>query len=254
LRRFPFPSALACVLSLSSVLGCEAPANALDPGQVLGIDHVLGEPGPIPLGQQPGPVPVLGGQPVVGDTCHSDDPQHICLAVKYVVYRDSTGAAIVDQATAINNIRAVNQIWNQCNIGFQIEQYVPVIPADYQLNYRTANFTELDDIRTTFDDDTTLLLVTTGTWDRTGTLGNSGANAWTSMPGGGPYGAVLERPVGTFSNIIGHELGHYMNLLHLSNNLDVMNPIIYTNSTQVNSGQCTTARAAASFFWAKMYR
>ena len=246
--------AFACALSFS-ILGCEAPsANALDPGQVLGRDHVVGMPGPIPSGHEPAPGPVAGNPPVIGDSCHSDDPAHICLAVKYVVYRDSADEPVVSQQSAIANIRTVSHLWAQCNLGFQIDQWLAIRPSDYQLQYQTANYTELDDIRNSFDDDTTLLIATTGTWNRAGTLGNTSANAWTSMPGGGPYGAILERPVGTFANIIGHELGHYLNLLHVSDNTDLLNPIIYTNSTKLTADQCTTARAAAGFFWSRMYR
>jgi hypothetical protein len=252
LRRLSI--ALACAVSVVVFVGCEAPANALDPGQVLGRDHVVGQPGPIPSGHEPGNNPAPGPQIIVGDSCHSDDPSRICLAIKYVVYSDSTGAPVVSQANAINNIRSVNQVWRQCNLGFQIDQWLVVRPSDYQLQYQTANYPELDDIRNSFDDDSTLLLVTTGTWNRAGTLGNTSANAWTAMPGGGPYGAILERPVGTFANIIGHELGHYLNLLHVNDTLDLLNPIIYTNSTKLTPDQCNTARAAAGFFWARMYR
>jgi hypothetical protein len=75
------------------------------------------------------------------------------------------------------------------------------------------------------------------------------------MPGGGgPFGAILERPVASFANIIAHELGHYLNLYHVSDATDIMNPIIYSSSTKLTSSQCATARSAASFFWSKMYR
>ena len=97
-------------------------------------------------------------------------------------------------------------------------------------------------------------LVTTGTWDRSGSLGETTANAWTSMPGGGPYGSVLERPVGLNSHLIAHEIGHYMNLVHVSDSGAMMNPIIYSTSNRISATQCKTARSAALYFWAQMIR
>lgn len=252
MSRVPF--ALLCAFSIATFVGCETPANALDPAQILGRDHVIGEPGPIPSGHDSSPDPVPGPKPSIGESCHSSDPKHVCLSIKYVVYRDATGAPVVDAGNAVSNVRAINQVWSQCNLGFQIDQYLAVRAVDYQLSYQTANMSELDEIRTTFEDSSSLLVVTTGPWDRSGTLGSTSANAWTSMPGSGPYGVVLERSVGTFANIIGHELGHYLNLLHVTDSTDLLNPIIYSNSTRLNQDQCNTARAAASFFWSKMYR
>jgi hypothetical protein len=252
LSRIKF--ALACALSVSAFVGCEAPANALDPGRaLLGRDHIVGEPGPIPGGHESGGHP-SAVVPAIGDSCHTDDPKRICLGLKYVVYRDSSGEPVLSAQNAVNNVRAINGIWNQCSIAFQIDHFEAVKPADHDLRYQTANYPELDDIRNAFGDDSTLLIATTGTWDRTGSLGNTGANAWTAMPGGGPYGAVIERPVATFANIIAHELGHYLNLLHVGDTTDIMNAIIYTTSTKLSEKQCSTARAAAAFFWSKAFR
>lgn len=247
------PLVLAFAIGASSLvgpLGCES-ANALDPGQALGRNRVVGEPPAKEPGNVPVPIPIT---PALGESCHSDDPKRICLGLKYVVYRDSTGEPVVTPQSAVNNVRAINAIWGQCNIAFQIDRFSPVKPVDYELRYQTGNYSELEDIRNTFEDSSALLIVTTGTWDRTGSLGNTGANAWTAMPGGGPYGAILERPVGTFSNIIAHEIGHYLNLLHVQDKTDIMNPIIYSSSTKLTEAQCNTARSASSFFWHKMYR
>ena len=163
-----------------------------------------------------------GGSPsaispaLVGESCKSSDPNHICLAVKYIVYGDASGRTPISSAQAAENIKVINKIWGQCNIGFQIESYEKVDPTKYHLIYSTTNLTELDDIRSAFEDSQHLLIVTTGSWNRTGTLGRTSANAWTSLPGSGPYGAVLEAGVSTFGNILAHELGHYLNLDHFS--------------------------------------
>ncbi|MGK5082624.1 matrixin family metalloprotease, partial [Bdellovibrionota bacterium FG-1] len=194
------------------------------------------------------------GAPIVGDSCQSSDPQHLCVALKYVPYLDGNGAPVVTSAQAIANVTAINKVWAQCNIGFQIDEFVPANPKDFGFSFQTANLSELDPIRTAFDDDHTLLVVTTGTWNRSGTLGNTGANAWTNMPGSGPYGAILEQPVGTNANIVAHELGHYLNLDHVSNLPQLMNPIIYDTSTQLTATECATARSAVTGYWKKMMR
>jgi hypothetical protein len=172
----------------------------------------------------------------------------ICLGLKYVVYRDPEGVPVVSKSDALANIEAINRVWDRCRIGFQIEEYLPVSPSEYKLNFTTRNSVELDEIRKSFDRDGDLLVVTTGKWDRRGTLGSSTANAWTAMPGMGPFGAILEAPVGRFANIIAHELGHYLNLEHVNDASDLMNPIIYGNSTVLTRNQCDTAYTSASRF------
>lgn len=223
-----------------------------DPHKVLGLDHLQGMPGLIPPGSS-GNNRGVGGK-VTGESCVSSDPNHVCLALKYVSYQTESGQAIISADAAVENVKQINKLWAQCNLGFQIETYVAANPAAYGLNYSTANYTELDQIRNSFLDDHTLLVVTTGDWNRAGTLGSTGANAWTSLPDGPPYGAVLEKPVGSFANIIAHELGHYLNLQHVSDNGDLMNPIIYESSTHLGANQCEEARLAATYWWQNMLR
>ena len=174
--------------------------------------------------------------------------------MKYVSYENDSGSAIVDQATTLANLQTINQLWGQCNIAFQIDTVQAVNPSQSGLEFSPANTSELDDIRSAYADNKTLLVVTTGTWNRSGSLGSTPANAWTAMPGGGPYGSVLEQPVGNYGNIVAHELGHYLNLDHVSDTSDLMNPIIYANSTSLYPSQCNTARSAANYFWTSMLR
>ncbi len=188
----------------------------------------------------------------VGDSCVTSDPNHICLGLKVVAYQDSAGVATLSQAVAISDVQAINSVWNQCNLGFQINQFEQADPVHYGLSYQPANLSELNPIRSALDETNTLLVVITGPWNRTGTLGSTGANAWTNMPGYGPFGAVLEKSVANYPNIIGHELGHYLNLDHVSDTSNLMNPIIYTSSMQLSSGQCATARSAAASYWTAM--
>lgn len=210
-------------------------------------------PGPSSVRDQRDRAPQAITAPI-GESCSSGDPNKLCLAIRYVAYQNGGGDPTVSESEAIENIRKVNRVWEACEIQFQIDEYIPVAPGDYDLKYRTANSSELSAIRRAFASARALLVTTTGAWDRAGTLGRTGANAWTSMPGAGPFGVVMEEPVATYSNIIGHELGHYLNLGHTSDKANLMNPIIYTSSTKIYQSQCTEARSAAAFFWKRMLR
>jgi hypothetical protein len=189
-----------------------------------------------------------------GTSCHSDDPSHVCLGMKYVVFKDSSGKPVVSKEEAAANVQQINDVWKQCSLGFQIDEFVEATPKDAGLNYNTADYTELDDIRKKFEDDKTLLVVTTGSWDRNGSIGSTGANAWTSMPGESLYGAILEKSVGTFGNIIAHELGHYIGLDHADDTSNLMNPVIYDKSKGLSKSQCDTARKTTADFWQRMLR
>jgi hypothetical protein len=191
---------------------------------------------------------------IIGPSCQSRDPTYLCLALKYVVYKDFSEKLVTHQKVAIKNIYKINQIWKSCRIGFQIEKFYPALPKKYQLRYQPADEFELTDIRKGFQEESTLLVVTTGKWNRSRSLGSSLANAWTSLPGEPPYGAILERPVAGFANIIAHELGHYLNLLHVNDSSDLMNAVIYEDSEQLTVSQCSSARLATLAYWQRMLR
>lgn len=190
----------------------------------------------------------------VGPTCVAQDQTKICLGLKYVVYQDSGGKAVASTTDALNDLTKMNQIWAQCGIAFQIEEFTPVDPTRSGLAFNTANIGDLDAIRNAYGESGRLLVVTTGAWNRSGTLGQTSANAWTAMPGGGPYGAILEAAVSTYGPIYAHELGHYLNLEHVSDASDVMNPVIYTTSAKLTASQCSTARSTALGYWSAMTR
>jgi hypothetical protein len=193
------------------------------------------------------------GPKTVGASCHSDDRSIVCLALKYLVYSDSNSRAVIDQNGAIQNIQNINKIWSACKIQFQIDKFIAVDPRMYDLNFNSQTFAELDTIRRTFEDGDTLLVVTSGEW--VGSLGSSSANAWTQMPGGvGPFGSIFESSVATYSNIYSHELGHYLDLAHVNDTSNAMNPVIYTSSTSLYASQCRTATSAAQNYWGNMLR
>ncbi len=186
--------------------------------------------------------------------CERSDPDQLCLALKYSVYKNRAGQPVVSMAEAIENVREIDRVWSQCKVEFEIESFDPVDPIRDELNFRPSDTGELDVIRRRLEDPDHLLLVTTGTWNRAGSLGGSGANAWTAMPGENLYGAILEKPVGRFGNIIAHELGHYLNLDHVNDAQSLMNPIIYDHSTYLSPFQCQSARWAIRNYWQKMVR
>lgn len=190
----------------------------------------------------------------VGDTCKSDDPNHICLALKYVVYQEPTGDPLLTQAEVSNNLIGINQLWKQCNLSFQVDEFLTANPDTYGLQFHPSDNSELDGIRSSFGNESMLLVVTTGSWNRNGSLGSTPANAWTSMPGDDLLGSILEGPVDTFSNIVAHELGHYLSLAHVEDAGDLMNPIIYDSSVILSEDQCSDARTASQSYWQKMLR
>ena len=209
----------------------------------------------------PAPTPTTSPAPTpsptsttVGSSCHSSNSDILCTGLKYVVYTDSKKKPVVTQSQAISNLTVMNKIFAQCQIAFQIDEFLAVDPTLYNLTFNTANDYELDNIRKVFDDSTHLLVVTTGTWNRNGSLGNTGANAWANMPGDSDMGAILEAAVGTYSNIITHEIGHYLNLDHANDSSNLMNPVIYDTSTGLTASQCREARNTINVYWKRMIR
>jgi hypothetical protein len=174
--------------------------------------------------------------------------------MKYVVYADSSGNSVVSRDALVSNVAVIDMLWSQCNLGFQIDDLVVADAVSYGLNFNPSNNEELDQARSVFSTSDEILVITTGTWNRAGSLGSTGANAWANMPGSYVTGVVMEAPVGAYPNLIAHELGHYLNLGHASDSTNVMNPIIYSNSTQISEQQCASARAAARYWWSSMLR
>ncbi len=205
-------------------------------------------------GSQPPSPALAAGQTRSGEGCHTDDPSHLCLALKYVVFDDSDGSPAISEPTVSSDISSINRIWDQCQIHFQVDQFLSINPQKYDLAFHSAEDSDLDQIRKTFMDSSSLLVVTTGKWNRSGSLGKTGANAWTAMPGDIFYGVVLEAPVGDYPNIIAHELGHYLNLDHVSNTANLMNPVIYEDSKRITQSECQVALNAVKDYWKSMVR
>jgi hypothetical protein len=165
----------------------------------------------------------------------------LTLALKFVEFTKD-GKAILSQDQAKTVVEGINHLYSQCNIRFKLEEYTTAEPAQHGLEYDTSSMDAMDKVRAPFDTDKALVVVNTGSWNH----GNMGpANAWTAMPGQSPSGAVLEGPVADNANIVAHELGHYLNLDHVSDEANMMNPIIYGTSTAIGTAQCEEMRRTA---------
>lgn len=193
-----------------------------------------------PAGMETGSLAETAGESCSGQT-------EICLGVNYVTYSDSDGAPIINQETALANIRQVNEVWAQCGIGFQLDEFQVVDPTKYGLSSGAGAANETTEIRAAFDNGRTLLVAQTGFWGTT-------KNAWAAMPGEAPYGVVLESTVAEDANIVAHELGHYLNLDHTDDASNVLSTIIYPDSVNLTDEQCETARKTATEFWGAMKR
>jgi len=161
---------------------------------------------------------------------------------------------VESQLDAIRDIEVSNRIWRDCGIQFQLEDYQSVQPQSYELRYQTRNYEELNEIRGAFNEPGMLLVVATGRWDRSGSLGNSWANAWTNLPGERYYGVVLERAVTSYPQILAHELGHYLSLDHKNDARSLMNPVVGRDSIDLSRQECKEARWAARSYWREMMR
>lgn len=201
--------------------------------------------------------PDVGSSPMgqnVGGRCAGSSRGKLCLALRYVVYRDSQGLPVESEEEASKKLERVNQIWQSCEIGFQMDHYFAVRPSELNLRFRTAEYSELEEIRRRLTTSKELLVVVTGAWDRQGSIGNTWANAWTTLPGESYSGAILEGAVSGSENVLAHELGHYLSLGHSEERASLMHPVIYLDSTQLRAEDCVAARWAISQYWEQMLR
>ncbi len=183
----------------------------------------------------------------IGDSCQSDDPERLCIALRYVSYEEDNGTVVVSRKLAIEQIRQVNALWAQCGIAFQIESYETVNPHGFGLHFGPRSEDETYQIRKRYAQDSSFLVVTTGEW-------SSYAVAWTEPPANETHGAILSGAVAGDPEILGHELGHYMNLDHpveapkeVRSNL--MNWRVYTDSHTLTAKQCNAARESVALSW-----
>lgn len=184
-----------------------------------------------------------------------EDSDSVCVGVKMVAYQDGVDdGATLSEEQALANLAVTNQIWQPCGIRFQVEIYQVTTPGTLGLSLNPSQTNELPIIRESFEDPERFLVVVTGSWNRSGSLGNTGANAWASMPGNLPYGVIIEKPVASEGNIVAHELGHYLGLGHSDDANNLMSPLIYENSVNLGESDCMLAHSTLRSHWQAMLR
>jgi hypothetical protein len=209
-----------------------------------GIPPAPSEPAP----SEPSPQSPVPSLPVGGSThCKSNDPDFQCLALKIVSYEDPGKSSVLSKLEGETLVSELNKVWSPCKIGFQLEQYESINPITLGLQYDPNWRSQGSQVRSTFSDNQTLLLVATGKL-------TSSTIAVTQMPGYAPFGTLVEDGFADNPLTVGHELGHYMGLYHFRNTSNLMNPYIGTNTQKLTSSQCEIARSTNAKNWAQMLR
>lgn len=176
----------------------------------------------------------------------------IRLGIRYALYTSSTDPEIPNRLQ--ETFGKINTIWKSCGIQFLPELVAASPSDDANVDRAPANLSELFQIRRDLKTPDSLLVAVTDPWKRTGTLGKNGANAWTAMPGAVDHGIVVEWNERWNANLLAHELGHYLGLVHRSSRSELMAPVIYRDSQQISEGECTVARTAVVAYWKNMIR
>lgn len=168
------------------------------------------------------------------------------IAVKYVALKEtSSAAASPTQAEVETLLENMSKLWVQCNIKFVLEAYETPVASENGLDYYPANQSQLDAMRSKYDDRKHALLVKTGLWNRSGDLGADGSNGFSTLPPDNPEGAVFEDWVATNALLISHETGHLLGGLdHTSDTTNLMNHYVTTSTTKLSQDQCEEARSA----------
>ena len=179
-------------------------------------------------------------------SCVSSDTTHICIGLKIVSY-ESNGVPVLTEADAVTLVNGINTVWSQCNIGFQLEDFEIVDPTTLGLPYSPNWSTQTNAVREQFATKTQFLVAAVGPW-------NVSTIAVTMMPGSGVYGTIVDQQYSHNPLTVGHELGHYQGLYHISDDTNLMTPYISTTAKILTTSQCTTARATDPADWSAMMR
>lgn len=166
----------------------------------------------------------------------------LTLALKFVEFFQEDGNPALTEKNVHELVAKINPYFQSCKIRFQMEDYRALDSKSYGLSYTIQSAKEMKKLRKPFDDSRYLVVINTQKWDHD-KMGSP--NAWTAMPGEFPSGIVMEAPVASYPGLVAHELGHYLNLNHVSNVKNLMNPIIYKSSEFFTPEQCVEMRKTA---------
>lgn len=177
----------------------------------------------------------------------------ICLALKVVAYIEE-GLPVAERSAIDTLMTQVNEIWSRCGIQFFVEEYQSVEAKNLGLPILTLYRSELPRIREILHSNNQLLVVLTTAWGNEGDINDNGADAWTTLPGNPPYGAIIDKPVSTHAAILAHEIGHYLNLGHVPARENLLSPVVTSKSRVLSDSQCSSARGMAKEYWPQMLR
>lgn len=185
----------------------------------------------------------LGRRDIASAEVISKNNEELTVAVRYMSFRESSGGAIVDEATVKGMMGKISDVWSQCNISFVLEAYEVLDPSGIGAKMSPNSFYDIDTLRTKLQTDSDLLMVATGPWGRDGDLGNP--NCYSSFPGDEADGIVCEQKVTGNGNLLAHEVGHWLDLVHTSTGgTNLMSPVISPANSEISADQCATARTA----------
>ncbi len=226
-------------------LGSVSSAGSLGAGQVapVSLPVTAGSPGQT---QSTPPGAPVSKNPLGLPSCVTTDLNHQCIGLKIESYENSSGV-LLPEADASTLVIGMNSIWSTCNIGFQLEKYESVDPTTRGLAFNSDWQNDGSQVRSAFAESDKFLVVVVGAL-------TGSTIAVTEMPGGGPYGTLVESLFARNPMTVGHELGHYMGLYHVTDDTNLMNPYIGPNTSSLTSSQCQTARATNTANWPQMMR
>ena len=172
------------------------------------------------------------------------DVEPVTIALRYLAFKDPRqGKAVIDESAVARMVSRMNQVWAQCQVSFRLDDYAALDPARYGARFNPANFAELDRLREATRDTRYLTMISTGKWDRSGDLGDSGSNCYSSFPSDSADGIVCEARVAANPLLHAHEAGHWLNLKHTKGR-DLMNHFVGATNDVLTHDQCVLARSA----------
>lgn len=162
------------------------------------------------------------------------------VAVKYVALRPSSAAAPVVSRDEVEKVlEQMSELWSACNVRFVLEEFLTPTAEEVNLPYHPSGAVDRYHLRKTFTDPARAVYIVTGKWDRARDPNDNGSNAFSSVPGDGPQGIVLESWVAKSHRLLAHEFGHISgDLDDTAGEDDLMNHMVGKKNTKLSQKQC----------------